>query len=88
MRSEYEEKGVGFLALCLEQDDGLVLDAARKLDLKLRVGVARSEVLAPFSVSQVPSTVLLDKDGNIVAAASGERHRDFFENRVKELLTQ
>ena len=77
---------MGFLALSLEQDDSIVLDAARKLDIKMKVALAQSEVLAPFSVSQVPSTVFLDKDGTLVAAASGPRERDFFERRVKELV--
>jgi hypothetical protein len=64
----------------------VVLDAARKLDLKLKVALARSEVLAPLGVSQVPSTVFLDREAVIVAAASGERDRSFLERRVQELL--
>jgi hypothetical protein len=52
----------------------------------MTVAISSSETLGPLSVNQVPSTVFVDRQGVIVAAASGARSRRFFEDRVKELL--
>jgi hypothetical protein len=86
VRGKYQEQGVSFLALSLEPDEQVVLDAARKLSIEMPVAIAQGEVLGPLGVNQVPSTVFIDRDGTIVAAANGERKRSFLEARVKELL--
>ncbi len=81
----YQGRGVSFLALSLEPDEQVVFEAARQLNLQLPVAVARGEMLAPFGVNQVPSTVFI-KNGVIVAAASGERKLSFLTRRVEALL--
>ncbi len=94
MRREYEPKGVAFLALSLEPDEQEVLEAANRLGLEMPVAIVEGEVLGPLGVNQVPSTVFVDREGTIVAAArgtivaaaSGDRSRSFFERRVKALL--
>ena len=86
MRAEYESKGVGFLALCLEPDEQQVRAGAERNKLQMRVAIAEDEVLGPFGVDRVPSTVFLDANGTIVAAASGPRDKGFFERRVRALM--
>lgn len=87
VRRQFEREGVRFLALSLEPDEQLVLKAAQRLGIEMQVAVAAGEVLSPLGVNQVPSTVFI-RDGTIVAAASGERKRAFFEKRVRELLAR
>ncbi len=77
---------MGFLAVSIEPDREEVASAAARLGLTLTVAISRQETLTPLFVNQVPSTVFVDKDGIIVAAASGERSRGFFERRTKALL--
>ncbi len=86
VRSEFEPRGVQFVALSLERDPDLVRDAANKLGIRMRVAFAKSEVLAPLGVNGVPSTVFVSADGTIVAAASGERTAKFLKERTRELL--
>ena len=88
VRGQYEPKGVGFLALSLEPDATVASRAARRLGVEMQVAVTDDEVLGPFGVSRVPSTVFIDARGVIVAAASGERSRGFLEARVKDLLVR
>jgi hypothetical protein len=52
----------------------------------MRVASAKSEILAPLAVSEIPSTVFIREDGTIVAAASGARTRSFLRDRTGELL--
>lgn len=75
-----------FLALSLEPDDTLVRKAAASMGISMLVATTEQETLGPLSVRQVPSTVFVDEKGNIVAAASGERSRAFFDKRVRALL--
>ncbi len=88
MRREYEPKGVGFLAVSIEPDEALVRAAAAKLGIQLTVAISESETLGPLAVNQVPSTVFVNEEGVIVAAASGERDRKFLEKRTRALLDE
>jgi len=86
VRHEFEPQGVGFLAVSLEPDTGLVMSAVRRLELGITVATTRGETLGPLNVNQVPSTVFVNSEGIIVAAASGARKRSFFEARVEALV--
>ena len=86
VRQKYEPQGVGFLALSIEPDPDLVRAGAKKLGLTMRVAYTEDETLGPLSVNAVPSTVFVNAEGVIVAAASGERKQPFFECRVQALL--
>ncbi|MFZ5469144.1 MAG: TlpA family protein disulfide reductase [Myxococcota bacterium] len=88
LRQEYEDDGLGFAALSLEPDEQLVIPALQAMRVEMKVLLAQDEVLGPFGVNQVPSTVFIDKRGIIVAAASGEKKRPFLERRIKELLAR
>ena len=86
LRKEYEPRGIRFIAISIEPDRARVSATARRLQIQIKVAVARREVLGPFGVNQVPSTVFIREDGTIIAAASGPRKRKFLEERTRELL--
>lgn len=86
MRKQYEGQGIGFLALSLEPDEALVVDAAHALNLEMKIAIARSEALAPLGVNQVPSTVFVRKDGILNAVGSGPKELAWLERRVRELV--
>lgn len=52
----------------------------------MEIAVAESELLEPLGVRGLPSTVFIDAEGRIVAAATGARSERFFDRRVRELL--
>jgi hypothetical protein len=70
----------------LEPDRAKVAKWVGQTDMQIRVALAQGELLGPLSVNQVPSTVFVDSDGMIVAAASGERSRRFFMKRTADLF--
>lgn len=70
----------------MEPDARRVIAAAQAFNLGSKVAVARSEMLGPLAVSQVPSTVFLRSDGILNAVASGPREQAWFERRIQEIL--
>lgn len=77
---------MGFLALSLEPNEQLVINASAKANIGAKVAVAKSEVLGPLGVSQVPSTIFLRKDGILNAVASGPRDLAWLERRIEEIV--
>jgi hypothetical protein len=86
LRRQYEERGVGFLALSIEPEARVVLAAAQRMNIGSKVAIARSEVLGPLSVNQVPSTVFLSADGLLNAVVSGPKDRAWLERRIQEIV--
>ena len=84
VRAEYEPKGLGFLALALDPNQGRVKDWAAELGLHMQV--ATVEWVQPKDFKVVPDTLFVDAQGNVVDTAEGPRDRDFFEKKAAELL--
>ena len=49
MRSQYEQKGVGFLAVSIEPDEVAVRRGADKLGIDMTVAISRDETLGPLA---------------------------------------
>ena len=79
---------MGFLAISIEPDAKLVLEASNYFNIGAKVAVAKSETLGPLGVNQVPSTVFLRADGILNAVASGPKDSAWFEKRIQEILPQ
>ena len=79
---------MGFLAVSLEPDAKLVLEASHDFNIGAKVAIAKSEALGPLGVNQVPSTVFLRADGIINAVISGPKDQAWFERRIQEILPQ
>lgn len=63
-----------------------MLAASHRLNLALKVAIARSEVLGPFGVNQVPSTAFLRADGTLNAVVSGPKDEAWLDRRIQEIL--
>lgn len=63
-----------------------MLAAAQAANLGARVAIAKSEVLGPLGVTQVPSTVFLRKDGILNAVISGPAEKAWLDKRIQEIL--
>ncbi len=83
MRQQYESKGVGFLALSMDANTGKVKQAADQLGLHM--GVAVAEWLVPNDFKVVPSTLLVNAQGQVVELIEGSRDKSFFEEKAAEL---
>jgi hypothetical protein len=63
-----------------------VLRSVEQWKIGTSVVTATGEVLGPLGVREVPSTVFVDAEGVIVAAASGPRSYRFLAERTQALL--
>lgn len=70
----------------MEPDVAAVSAAALRLGLETQVAVTSDELLAPFGVRGVPSSVFITAGGRVVGAATGMRDRKFFGARARALL--
>jgi hypothetical protein len=86
IRQEFEPQGVGFLALSLSSDRETVRTEAGRLGIRMAVGTTPAEVLAPLGVNAVPATLFVDRDGTIVAAATGEKSLRSLRAQAAKLL--
>ena len=86
LRQEFEPRGVGFLALSIDHDKDSVRAAAARLGIQMKVGTMADEILGPLGVASVPSTVFVDRDGFIVAAANGPKPLPSLRKKTAELL--
>ena len=70
----------------MEPDPRQVIAAAQAFNIGSKVAIAKSEILGPLAVNQVPSTVFLRADGVLNAVISGPKDRAWFERRILEIL--
>ncbi|WXH27890.1 hypothetical protein WA016_01816 [Myxococcus stipitatus] len=86
LRSEYEARGVRFLALSLNPNEERNRQTAAELGVHMTVATAKGEVLGPLRLSTVPATVFINREGVVVATVNGERSREFHARRLEALL--
>ena len=86
----YEEnKGKGFqtLGIALSSDPTQIRFLVKQLGLTYPVLTGTDKVSEAYgNVVVVPTTILIDKQGNIVERIEGTRKKEEFENKVKALL--
>ena len=73
VRQELEPRGVGFLAVSLDQDFKRTRVAAEGFKISMTVATAASEMLDPYHLTVVPSTLFVDPSGRIILALNGSR---------------
>jgi len=77
---------VGFVAISLNRNGARVEQAAAKMGVTMPVAIAQGEMMGPFVVKVVPSTLFVDAQGRVVSSASGARSYSFLKARAEELL--
>jgi len=85
LRQEFEPQGISFLALSMAHGGDLGY-WAEKMGIRMRVGSYPGEVLTPLSITQVPATVFVDRNGVIVAAGSGPKSLGSLRRQARALL--
>ena len=86
MRLDSAGSDVEFVAVSIDPDVPNIRNTAARLGVGMTLWVADGEVLGPLHVAKVPSTVFINREGTIVAAANGEQKPDFVRRRVQALL--
>jgi hypothetical protein len=86
LRQEFQPRGVGFIALSIDHDEAGVRSVAARLGIRMQVATMGDEVLGPLGVRSVPSTIFIDREGVIVAAATGAKSLPSLRKKTQELL--
>ena len=86
MAGELGPKGIGFLALSINPAVANVQSAVQRMGIHLPVAVAETEMLGPYGLKVVPSTLFVDAQGRVVEAAEGSHGRAFFAEHAQALL--
>lgn len=86
--SDYEDKGVLIIGIALGRE-GIekVKSFCEENGINYPVLVANREVIESFGgISAIPTTFIINKKGEIVEKVIGYRDKEFFEEKIKELL--
>ena len=83
----YGERGLAILAINVRQDRKTAAKFIRKLDISYDVLLDSDGAVArKYGVIGLPTTFMIDRDGNLYNRILGESTPEVFENIVKELL--
>lgn len=83
----YGERGLVILAINVRQDRKTAAKFIRKLDISYDVLLDSEGAIArKYGVIGLPTTFMIDRDGNLYNRILGESTPEVFENIVKELL--
>ncbi|MEO0262332.1 MAG: TlpA disulfide reductase family protein [candidate division WOR-3 bacterium] len=86
--SDYEDKGVLIIGIAFARE-GIerVKSFCEENGINYPVLVANREVVESYGgISAIPTTFIINKKGEIVERVIGYRDKEFFEEKIKELL--
>lgn len=89
MYSRYNNKGFEIIAINLDAQQEMVPEFLKKYPAKFTIALdPKGSVAEQYDVKAMPSSYLIDKQGNIVAKHFGFRSgdKDKLENEIKSLL--
>lgn len=87
INNELKGKGLQTLGIALSSDPTQIRFLVKQLGLEYPVLIGNDKVSDAYgSVSIVPTTVIIDKQGNIVHRIEGTRKKAEFEKLIKALL--
>ncbi len=87
LQKEYGDRGLVVIGVSLD-DQGLAIVKRFVADLGMNYQVVLGDVtlMQAFGGTAIPTTVIIDRTGNIVARHVGFTPRETFENEIKPLL--
>ncbi len=72
MRAKYAEQGLEIIAVTLDQDKGLARQFAEEFEAEFTIGFDTAGTVADqFGVRGLPSSVIINRDGNLVESHTG-----------------
>jgi peroxiredoxin len=85
--NDHKGKGLQFLGIALSSDPTQIRFLVKQLGLNYPVLIGNDKVSDAYgSISVVPTTVIIDKQGNIVQKIEGTRKKATFEQMIQPLL--
>ncbi|MEW5766581.1 MAG: TlpA disulfide reductase family protein [bacterium] len=87
--SEYKDKGVEIIGLSLDRQGKEVVDSfAQKHKINYPLMMATPEVVMAYGgIRSIPTTFLIDQQGNVIKYHVGFASKEVFESEIKTLLS-
>lgn len=87
LQKEYKEQGLVIIGISLDQSEAPVKPFVEKNSINYPVVMGNSEVAQLYgNIRSIPTTFIVDSDGNIVESFFGLRSKEIFEESIKPLL--
>jgi len=86
--SQYKDQGLEIIGISLDQDSGRVLPGfIESNSINYTILAGNEEVTDLYGgIAAIPTTFIIDKDGNIRKKYVGYNEKEVFEKEIKELL--
>lgn len=87
INNELKGKGLQTLGIALSSDPTQIRFLVKQLGLEYPVLIGTDKVSEAYgSISVVPTTVIIDKEGNVVQRIEGTRKKEVFQKMIEPLL--
>ena len=87
LQREYGDRGLAVVGVSVDdQGSQVVEDFATRMGINYPVVLGDLGLMKDFGGTAIPTTVVLDRSGNIVARHIGLTSKETFENEIKPLL--
>ena len=88
--TQYKDKGVQIIGLALDEDgEASVRPFAQQNQINYPLGIATQEIVSSFGgIRGIPTTYILDKQGNIAKKWVGYQDKAVFEKEIQTLLAE
>ncbi len=86
--SQYNDQGLEIIGISLDQGDLSVVPAfVKSYNVNYPILYYKDEVISNYGgIRSIPTTFIIDKEGNIVQRLVGYKPKEFFEELIKTLL--
>lgn len=82
----YKKKGVEIVALNADETEIAVKNFAGQYGLNFPIAIDKGqEILNTYGVSPLPTSFLIDKDGNVIKKITGTQTKEQIEEHLKEI---
>ncbi|MCI0765694.1 thiol-disulfide oxidoreductase ResA [Bacillus sp. TL12] len=83
---KYKEKGVEIIALDADETNIAVKNFVNQYGLTFPVAIDKGqEIIGTYSVGPLPTSFLIDKDGNVIEKITGTQTKDQIEGYLKKI---
>jgi len=85
--NKYKDKGVAIIGLSVDKREETVKKFIEENGINYPIGMGNEEIVHNYGgISGIPTSFIIDREGNIKEKFIGLRSKEFFENTVKKLF--
>lgn len=86
--NKYKNKGLELIGISLDTNREMMRALAKVWGINYTIIIANSKVTEHYGIVSIPTTLVIDRKGEIYRRYVGYRDKDIFEKDIENLLTQ